>query len=51
MQTEGENNAQVNDLRKTLIAVTEERIQAILKHHKLNTLKMVNESIDKGWKT
>ena len=57
LQTEAENNAQIDDLRRTLAAtqfqasITEERIRAILKRHKLNTLKMVNESIDKGWKT
>ena len=54
LQTEAENNAQIDDLRRTLAAaqfqasITEERIRAILKRHKLNTLKMVNESIDKG---
>ena len=52
---EGETNGQINDLRKTLAkaqfraTMGEEKIRAILKRHKLNTLKMVNKSINKGW--
>ena len=29
----------------------EDKIRAILRHQKINTLKMVIESMDKGWKT
>ena len=29
----------------------EDKIPAILRRHKLNTLKMVSESMEKGWKT
>ena len=29
----------------------EDKIRAILRRHKLNTLKMVSKSMDKGWKT
>ena len=29
----------------------EDKIRAILRRHKLNTLKMVSESMEKGWKT
>ena len=57
LQTEAENNAQINDLRKILAAeqfrasINVVKVRAILKRHKLSTLKMVNESKDKGWET
>ena len=57
MQAEGATKAQITDLWQALakaqfrMTMGEEKIRAILKHHKLNTLKMVTESMDKGWKT
>ena len=57
LQTKAENNALINYLRKTLAverfraSISQEMVRAILKCHKLNTLKMVNESMNKGWKT
>ena len=57
MQAEGAINEQITNLRKTLaeaqfrMSMGEEKIRAILKRHKLNTLKMVTESMNKGWKT
>ena len=47
LQTEAESNALINDLRKTMAAkqfrasISQEKVRAILKRHKLNTLKMV----------
>ena len=57
MQAEGATNAQIKDLQKQLAATQynasmgEEKIRAILNRHKLNTLKLVSDSLDKGWKT
>ena len=57
MQAEGATKAQITDLWQALakaqfrMTMGEDKIRAILKHHKLNTLKMVTESMDKGWKT
>ena len=57
MQAEGATNGQITDLWKELAATQfqmsmgEEKIRAILKRHKLNTLKLVDESMDKDWKT
>ena len=57
MQAEGATKAQVTNFRKALaeaqfrMSMGEEKIRTILKRHKLNTLKMVTESMDKGWKT
>ena len=57
MQAQGATNAQITDLRKTLteaqfrMSMGEEKIHAILKCHKLNTSKIVTESMDKSWKT
>ena len=54
MQAEGETNGTITDLRKTLaetrfrMSMGEERIRAILKRHKVNTLKMFTEFMDKG---
>ena len=48
---------QITDLRQELaeaqfrMTMDEEKIRAILRHPKLNTLKMVTESTEKGWKT
>ena len=55
MQVEEETNGQITNLRKALaeaqfqVSMGKEKRRAILKCHKLNTLKMVTESIDKGW--
>ena len=44
------------DLRKRLGAaqfdasMTKDKVQAIVRQHRINTLKMVNESLAKGWK-
>ena len=57
MQAEGATKAQIIDLRQTLaesqfrMTMGEDKIRAILRRHKLNTLKMVSESMEKGWKT
>ena len=57
MQAEGATKAQITDLRQALaeaqfwITMGEDKIPAILRRHKLNTLKMVSESMEKGWKT
>ena len=57
MQAEGETKAQVTNLQQALakaqfwMTMGEDKIRAILKRHKLNTLHMVTESMDKGWKT
>ena len=32
-------------------SVSQEKVRAILKRHRLNTLEMVKESMEKGWKT
>ena len=29
--------------------MTQEKVQAIMRRHRLNTLKLVNESLEKGW--
>ena len=50
-------NSQLTDLRKQLaeaqykVSMGEEKINAILKRHRINTLKQVSNSLDKGWKT
>ena len=31
--------------------MTQEKVQAIIRRHRLNTLKLVYESLEKGWKT
>ena len=57
MQAEGAIKAQITDLRQTLadaqfrITIGEDQIRAILRRQKINTLKMVTESMEKGWKT
>ena len=57
MQAEGATKDQVTDLRKALadaqfrMTMGEDKIRAILRCHKINTLKMVTESMEKGWKT
>ena len=57
MQAEGDTNATITDLRRPLAetqfeaSMTKEKVQAIIRRHRLNTLKMVNESLEKGWKT
>ena len=57
MQAEGVTNAQITDLWKQLAAAQynasmgEEKIKAILNRHKLNILKLVSDSLDRGWKT
>ena len=54
MQAEGETKAQITDLRQALaeaqfrMTMGEDKIRAILRRHKLNTLKMVSDSMDKG---
>ena len=54
MQAEGATKAQIIDLRQTLaesqfrMTMGEDKIRAILRRHKLNTLKMVSESMEKG---
>ena len=32
-------------------SVSQEKVRAVLKRHRLNTLEMVKESMEKGWKT
>ena len=57
LQTEAKSNTLINDLWKTLAtkqfraSISQEKVRAILKRHIINTLKMVKESMDKGWKT
>ena len=29
--------------------MTQDRVQALIRHHRLNTLNLVNESLEKGW--
>ena len=49
--------AQLTDLPKQPaeaqynVSMGEEKINAILKRHRINTLKQVSNSLDKGWKT
>ena len=56
MQAEGENRAIVSDLRKQLetaqfdASITKEKVQAIVGRHRSQTKKMIEESLDKGWK-
>ena len=57
MQAEGATKAQIIDLRHALadaqflMTMGEDKIRAILRRRKLNTLKMVSESMEKGWKS
>ena len=57
MQAEGANNAVIIDLRNRLaiahfdVSMTQEKVQTIIRRHQLNTLKLVDESLGKGWKT
>ena len=57
MQAEGATKTQVTDLRQALadaqfrMTMGEDKMRAILRCHKINMLKMVTESVDKGWKT
>ena len=57
MQAKGATKAQITDLWQVLaedqfrMTMGEDKIRAILRRHKLNTLKMVSESMEKGWKT
>ena len=57
MQAEGSATAQITNLRKQLAeaqyraSMDEEKIKAILKRHRINTLKLVSDSLDKGWQT
>ena len=57
MQAEGATKAQVTDLMQALVdaqfkmTMGEDKIRAILRHQKINTLKMVTKSMEKGWKT
>ena len=57
MQAEGATKAQVTDLRQALadaqfrMTMGEDKIRAIIRRHKINTLKMVAEWMEKGWKT
>ena len=57
MQAEGATNAIISELRRTLTktqfeaSMTQENVQAIMRRHRLNTLKLVNESLEKGWQT
>ena len=57
MQAEGDTNAIIIDLRRTLAtaqseaSMTQDRVQAIIRRHQLNTLKLVSESLEKGWQT
>ena len=54
LQAKGSTNAQLEDLRKQLAeaqykaSMGEEKINAILRRHRVNTLKLVSESLDKG---
>ena len=53
MQGEGATKDQVTDLRKALadaqfrMTMGEDKIRAILRHQKINTLKMVTKSMEK----
>ena len=57
MQAEGATKAQITDLRQALadaqfqMTMGEDRIRAILRRQKINTLKMVSGSMEKAWKT
>ena len=57
MQAEGSATAQIIYLRKQLeeaqymANMDEEKIKAILKRHRINTFKLVSDSLDKGWQT
>ena len=57
MQAEGSNNPQIAKLRKlwatTLyhVSMGEEKVWPMIKAHKLKTLQLVAESLDKGWMT
>ena len=57
MQAEGANNAVITDLQKRLataqfdVSMTQEKVQAVIWRHRLNTLQLVDESLEKGWKT
>ena len=57
MQAEGHTNAVIIDLRRTLATtqfearMTQDKVQTIIRRHRLNTLKLVNESLEKGWQT
>ena len=54
MQVERATKAHITDLRPALadaqfrMIMGEDKIRAILRRHKLNTLKMVSDSMDKG---
>ena len=56
MQAEGEHRATVSDLRKELQAaqfdasITKDKVQAIVGRHRSQTKKMIDESLEKGWK-
>ena len=57
MQAEGETNAVITNLRRTLAiaqfeaSMTHDKVQAIMRRHRLNTLKLVNELFEKDWQT
>ena len=57
MQAEGATNVVITDLRKRLaaaqfdVSITQVKVHAIITRHRLNTLKPVDESLQKGWKT
>ena len=56
MQAEGEHRATVSDLRKDLQAaqfdasITKDKVQAIVGRHRTQTKRMIDESLEKGWK-
>ena len=56
MQAEGATNAAITDLRKRLattqfdVSMTQDKVHAIIRRHRLNTLKLVDESLEKGGK-
>ena len=56
MQAKGGSQAVILDLRKRLAAaqfdasITKEKVQAIVGRHQIDTLKLVDESLEKGWK-
>ena len=56
IQAEGGSQAIISDLRKQLgtaqfdASMTKEKVHAIVRRHRSNTIKMIEESLDKGWK-
>ena len=56
MEVEGAHNAVITDLRRRLataqfdVSMTKDKVQAIVWRHRINTLKLIDESLEKGWK-